>query len=106
MRGLLLFSQRTLPSIETVNSLIKKITKNIADRKTMQNASTSNAAKFQEKRITPSQDTCVRSFNAALRETRFVKVGTFCCVGSHIVNNIKRVQRALMSICKFLSDFF
>ncbi len=59
MRGLLLFSQGTL-QLKQGNSLIKKkIAKNITDHKTIQNASTSNATKSQEKRITPSQDTGV-----------------------------------------------
>ncbi len=74
MRGLLLFSQRTF-QLKQDNSLIKK---NITDRKTMQNASTSNATKFKEKRITLSRDTCVWSFNAALRKNLF-------CEGWHLL---------------------
>ncbi len=77
MCGLLLFSQRTL-QLKQGNSLIKKITKNIRDRKTMQNASTSNVTKFQEKWITPSRDMRVWSFNAVLHENSF-------CVGWHLL---------------------
>ncbi len=43
--GLLLLSQRTL-QLKQGNNLLKKITKNNTDCKTMQNASTSNATKI------------------------------------------------------------
>ncbi len=86
MCGLLLFSQQTL-QFKQGNSLIKK---KITECKMMQNASTSNATKFKKKQITPSRDTCVWSFNAALHQNSF-------CEGWHLL-----LPWVTFSFCKFV----
>ncbi len=48
----------------------------------MPNASIGNATKFQEKLIIPSRNSVFEVSMPRYTKTRFVKVGTFCGVGS------------------------